>query len=142
MEPVTVSTLLAWRRTGLTVSVAGALALVAGLALVTLTEGAVQVTGAVLSLVGVVCVLIGSSFLRRTWSDPLVAGDPQVGRLRSWGGAAWTGWCGALLLRFVAGLLPDGLDWLRVVGWGIGAAAVAAWLWLLVLVARWRPGRV
>ena len=141
-EPVTTETVLAWRRTGLTVSVTGALSLVAGLALVTLTEGAVQVAGAVLSVVGVVCVLIGSSFLRRAWSDPLVATDPQVERLRGWGGVAWTAWCGALLLRFVARLLPDGFDWLRVVGWFLGAAAVTAWLWLLVLVARWRPARV
>ena len=141
-QPVTVATVLAWRRTGLTVSVTGVLSLVAGLALGTLTDRPVQVAGAVLSVVGVVCVLIGSSFLRRAWSDPLVAADPQVERLRGWGGIAWTGWCGALLLRFVARFLPDGFDWLRVVGWGVGALAVAAWLWLLVLVARWRPGRV
>ena len=141
-EPVTMTPVLARRRTGLTVSGAGALALVAGGALVTLAEGAVQVAGAVLVLLGVGCVLIGVSFLRRAWSDPLVAADPQAGRLRSWGGTAWTSWCGALLLRLLARLLPDGFDWLRVVGWFLGAAAVAAWLWLLVLVARWRPGRV
>jgi hypothetical protein len=141
-EPVTTATLLTWRRTGLTVALAGALSLVAGLALVSSAEDAIEVIGAVASVVGAVGVVIGSSFLRRAWSDPLVAADPQAGRLRSWGGAVWAVWCAALLLRLVARPLPDGLDWLGVVGWVLGAAAVAAWLWLLVLVARWRPRRV
>jgi hypothetical protein len=141
-EPATLSTLGAWRRTGLAMSVAGLLAVLVGLVLAVRTTGVPQVTGAVLTVAGAIGVLLGSSFLRRSWSDPLVAGDPQVGRLRSWGGAAWTGWCAAILLRFVARLLPDGFDWLRWVGWALAAVSVAAYVGLLVLVARWRPGRV
>ena len=144
-EPVTVPTLLGWRRTGLVLSVAGLLAFLAGFALVATTQGAAQVVGVVLVLGGGLGVVVGSAFLWRAWSDPLGADDPLVGRLRSVARAAYTGWCVAVLLRFAGRLLPDGWSWVGGVGWlgsAVGVAAVVAYLWLLVLVARWSPARV
>lgn len=141
-EPVTVATLLAWRRTGLGSSLAGVIAVGAGLTLVALTGGSAQAVGVVLVLVGGACGVAGSSFLRRVWSDGLVAADPGVPRLRSWAAAPVLGWCAAVLVGFVNRLLPEDLDWMRWLGWVLAGSAVAAYLWLLVLVIRWRPALV
>jgi hypothetical protein len=79
--------------------------------------------------------------LQRAWADPLVAADPPVAVIRRWAGVASLGWGLAVLVRLAVLLLPEGLDGLRRVGLSLSAVGVLAWLVVLVLVARWRPGR-
>jgi peptidoglycan biosynthesis protein MviN/MurJ (putative lipid II flippase) len=140
-EPVGPATLLRWRRTGL---VAGALAVVGTLVFLgaavagRLGDSAV---GPLALLAGFLCALVSLSFLRRAWSDPAVAGDPQVVRAQGWARVAVGGWCLGVLVRFAGGALPDGLEWLTHVGTGLGAVAVVAFLGMLVLAVRWDPAR-
>ena len=137
-EPATVATLVAWRRTGLALSGVGLVALVAGLAVAATGP---EAPGAVSAAAGFICLLIGYGFLQRAWSDPLVSADPAVAGVRRWAGVAAGGWGLALLVRFAVLVLPDGLAWLRWVGFALGVVGVLAYLVVLALVVRWRPGR-
>ena len=138
-EPATLSTLLAWRRSGLVLcglavgcSVGGLAAAVADLDVVT----------AVLFLVAFVTVVIGYGFLQRALSDPLVAEEPRVALIRRWVGVASVAWSLTFVVRLVVWVLPDDLEPLRWVGLPFGVAGIVAYAGVLVLAARWRPGRV
>ena len=138
-EPATLSTLVAWRRTGLVLS---------GLAVACLLGGVAAAAGDLGVLVGValvvafVAVFAGYGFLQRAWSDPLVADDPQVARIQRWVRVASVGWSLTLVVRLVVWVLPDDLGQLRWAGVPFVALALVASLGVLVLAARWRPGRV
>ena len=137
-DPATISTLVAWRRTGLVMSGGGLIALVAGLAV---GAAGIEVPGLVAIALGFLSLVIGYGFLQRSWSDPLVAADPAVAGLKRWAGVAATGWGLALLVRLAVLVLPDALGWLRWVGFALGIAGVLGYLVVLVLAVRWHPAR-
>ena len=137
--PATLSTLVAWRRTGLALSAAGVgSVLLAVVAVVADLAPAFLVSW----LVALVLLLIGYGFLQRAWSDPLVAHDPRVVRIRRWVGVASVAWSLTFVVRLVVWVLPDDLEPLRWVGLPFGVVGIVAYAGVLVLAARWRPGRV
>ena len=139
-EPATLSTLVAWRRTGLVLSGAGALFFLIGVSLAMALD--IVVLAGISIVAFFVCLVIGYGFLQRAWSDPLVADDPQAARLQRWSGVAGASWSLAFLIRLAVWALPDGVEWLRWVGLPFGVVGIAAYVGVLVLAARWRPGRV
>ncbi|WP_222194554.1 hypothetical protein [Modestobacter italicus] len=133
-------TLLLWRRIGLAAGAGAVLCVLTGLALLVIREEAGPAVGLLL-LVAFVCALVCLGFLQRTWQDPAVAEDPRVVRARSWSTAATVSWCVAVLPGLAARVLPESFEWLRWLVLALGAVAVAAFLGMLVLTARWRLPR-
>ncbi|MQA33006.1 hypothetical protein [Modestobacter roseus] len=143
-EPVGLPTLVAWRRTGL-VLCGTAVACLAGF-VTALLAGAVREDSlwVLLGIGAFACGLLGLGFLRRAWYDPEVADDAPAVRARRLSSVVLGAYGTALVPNAVfAGWpgLADDLGWLRTASAALGLVAVGTFIAMLVLAARWHPGR-
>jgi hypothetical protein len=138
--PVGLPTLLAWRRTGLILSVAAVVSF-AGFFASTIAS-CVGTFGVVLGAIACACSLMGLGFLRRAWSDPEVRDDLTVVRARRMSDIAMTAWGIAIILSAIFAIWPDtseALSWLSVVYFLLGCVAVAAFVGMLAIAVKWQP---
>jgi uncharacterized membrane protein YidH (DUF202 family) len=139
-EPVELSTLRAWHRTGLAL-VSVAFACFAGFlahVLVMGRDGAVGLR-ALLGFGVFVCGLIGLGFLRRAWADPQVEHDPQVVLARRLSSVAMTSWAVAVVPNALYLGPTEAPGWLGTLSADLGAVALVCFVVMLAVAARWTP---
>jgi peptidoglycan biosynthesis protein MviN/MurJ (putative lipid II flippase) len=119
----------------------GALVCFAGFIAVTIASDARTLAGA-LVVAAFVCALLALGYLRRAWSDPDVRNDPQVVRARRLSEVAITAWGIAIIPNFIVAFWPElaeSFRWLSAVSVILVCIAVAAFIAMLAITARWTP---